>query len=79
MISPGRGSAGGGGRTGRLYVGGRYGLLLLVLILSYLLSAFSTGRLVTELQVLLGRWCYCSHSAPRRCPGGGRCRSPPSR
>lgn len=54
MISPGRGSAGGGGRTGRLYVGGRYGLLLLVLILSYLLSAFSTGRLVTELQVLLG-------------------------
>jgi Ion channel len=33
--------------------GGRYGLLLGLLILSYLLSAFTTGRLVSDFQVLL--------------------------
>jgi hypothetical protein len=53
MITPDRGPAGGGGRTGRPHFGGRYGLLLLVLIMTYLLSAFSTTRLVTSLQVLL--------------------------
>jgi Ion channel len=53
LISLGQGPAGGGRRTGRPRPGGRYGLLLLVLILTYLLSAFSTSRLVTDLQVLL--------------------------
>jgi hypothetical protein len=33
--------------------GGRYGLLLLVLISTYLLSAFGTGKLAGDLQVLL--------------------------
>ena len=33
--------------------GGRYGLLLLVLVATYLLSAFTTSRLVTYLQVAL--------------------------
>ena len=40
-------------RTGPSEHGGRYGLLLLVLISTYLLSAFSTGKLTGELQVLL--------------------------
>ena len=53
LTSLGRGAAGGGSRTGRSHRGGRYGLLLVVLILTYLLSAFSTSRLVTDLQVLL--------------------------
>jgi hypothetical protein len=33
--------------------GGRYGILLLVLIATYLLSAFTTGRLITGLQAAL--------------------------
>jgi len=41
------------GRTGSPPGGGRYGLLLLVLIGTYLLSAFSGAKLVTELQVVL--------------------------
>jgi Ion channel len=43
----------GDGRTGSPQGGGRYGLLLLVLIGTYLLAAFSGARLATELQVIL--------------------------
>ena len=46
-------AASNGRRVGPPERGGRYGLLLLVLILTYLLSAFSTGKLVGDLQVLL--------------------------
>src|SRR5215472_14729842 len=41
------------GRTGSPSGGGRYGLLLLVLIGTYLLAAFSGARLATEVQVVL--------------------------
>jgi len=41
------------GRTGSSQGGGRYGLLLLVLVGTYLFSAFAGKQLVTELQVLL--------------------------
>jgi hypothetical protein len=41
------------GRTGSPPGGGRYGLLLLVLIGTYLFSAFGGKQLATELQVLL--------------------------
>jgi hypothetical protein len=44
---------GGSGRTGRRGPGGRYGLLLLVLIVTYLLSAFVQGRIISDLQLLL--------------------------
>jgi Ion channel len=43
----------GHGRTGPSRGGGRYGLLLLVLIGTYLLTAFSGATLATELQVVL--------------------------
>jgi hypothetical protein len=43
----------GHGRTGSPALGGRYGLLLLVLIGTYLLAAFSGAKLATELQVVL--------------------------
>ena len=43
----------GNGRTGSPPRGGRYGLLLLVLIGTYLLAAFSGARLATEVQVIL--------------------------
>jgi len=43
----------GHGRTGSPARGARYGLLLLVLIGTYLLNAFDAGKLVTELQVVL--------------------------
>jgi hypothetical protein len=43
----------GHGRTGSPQRGGRYGLLLLVLIGTYLLAAFSGAKLVTEFQVVL--------------------------
>jgi hypothetical protein len=43
----------GHGRTGSPQRGGRYGLLLLVLIGTYLLAAFSGAKLVTEIQVVL--------------------------
>jgi hypothetical protein len=46
-------AADGSGRTGRRAPGGRYGLLLLVLILTYLLSAFVQGRIIIDLQLLL--------------------------
>jgi len=49
--SPARGSR--SGRAGPPDTGGRYGLLLLVLIASYLLSAFSSARLTLDLQILL--------------------------
>jgi hypothetical protein len=42
-----------GGRTRPPRAQGRYGLLLLVLIGTYLLAAFSGARLATEVQVLL--------------------------
>jgi hypothetical protein len=42
-----------GGRPGRPGPAGRYGLLLLALISTYLLSAFSGGRTVADLQVVL--------------------------
>jgi hypothetical protein len=43
----------GHGRTGSPERGGRYGLLLAVLIGTYLLAAFSGARLATEVQVVL--------------------------
>jgi len=43
----------GRGRTGPPGGGGRYGLLLLVLVGTYLLAAFSGAKLATELQVVL--------------------------
>ena len=39
------------GRTGPPGSGGRYGLLLLVLIATYLLSAFSGTKLAIDLQI----------------------------
>jgi hypothetical protein len=50
---PARRAASSGLRTGPPQGGGRFGLLLLVLISTYLLSAFSTSKLVNDLQVLL--------------------------
>jgi hypothetical protein len=44
---------GGRGRTGPPGGGGRYGLLLAVLVGTYLLAAFSGAKLATELQVVL--------------------------
>jgi hypothetical protein len=41
------------GRTGPPNTGGRYGLLLLVLVATYLLSAFNVKRLAPEVQVCL--------------------------
>jgi len=41
------------GRTGSSRRGGRYGLLLAVLIGTYLLAAFSAAKLATEIQVVL--------------------------
>ena len=43
----------GNGRTGSPARGGRYGLLLLVLIGTYLLAAFSGAKIATQLQVVL--------------------------
>jgi Ion channel len=40
-------------KTPAAHLGGRYGLLLLVLIGTYLLAAFSGAKLATEIQVLL--------------------------
>jgi hypothetical protein len=40
-------------RTGRGWGTGRYGLLLLILIATYLLAAFSGAKLATEVQVIL--------------------------
>jgi hypothetical protein len=42
---------GGGGRTGPLEGGGRYGLLLAVLIGTYLFAAFNGRHLTTEVQI----------------------------
>ena len=41
------------GRTGPPDHGGRYGLLLLVLVATYLLSAFNGGRFAVDLQIAL--------------------------
>ena len=46
-------AAGRGDNRGSPPSGGRYGILLLVLIATYLLSAFTTGRLITGLQAAL--------------------------
>ena len=43
----------GNGRTGSPARGGRYGLLLLILIGTYLLAAFSGAKIATQLQVVL--------------------------
>jgi hypothetical protein len=43
----------GSGHTGSPGSGGRYGLLLLVLIASYLLSAFNGTKLASDLQIVL--------------------------
>jgi hypothetical protein len=53
QASPARRSArrGGRGRTGPSGSGGRYGLLLLVLISTYLLSAFNGRTLTVDLQI----------------------------
>jgi hypothetical protein len=41
------------GRIGRTDSGGRYGLLLLVLISTYLISAFTTSKVAIDVQLLL--------------------------
>ena len=46
-------AAGRGDNRGSPPSGGRYGILLLVLIATYLLSAFTTGRLITGFQAAL--------------------------
>ncbi len=46
-------AAGPSGRAGGPAPSGRYGLLLLILVSTYLLSAFSSGKLVIDLQILL--------------------------
>jgi hypothetical protein len=46
-------AAGCGDNRGSPPPGGRYGILLLVLVATYLLSAFTTGRLIADLQVAL--------------------------
>ncbi len=53
QASAGQRAAGGSDRTGRREPGGRYGLLLLVLIATYLLSAFTSGRIISDIQILL--------------------------
>jgi hypothetical protein len=53
QASPARRAAGRGDRPGPPEPGARYGLLLLVLIATYLLSAFSHNRLIDYLQVAL--------------------------
>ncbi len=53
MGNPSRGTRLGRGRTGSPPPGGRYGLLLAVLVGSYLLAAFSGAKLATEVQVVL--------------------------
>jgi hypothetical protein len=51
--SPARGVARRGSDPGPPKLGGRYGVLLLVLITTYVLSAFSLSRLAGDLQVVL--------------------------
>ena len=41
------------GRTGPPESGGRYGLLLIILIASYLISAFSNGRFEANIEIVL--------------------------
>jgi hypothetical protein len=53
QTSAGHRAAGGSGRTGRSEPSGRYGLLLLVLVATYVISAFTNGRVISNLQVLL--------------------------
>jgi hypothetical protein len=53
QTSAGQRAAGGSDRTGRSEPGGRYGLLLLVLVATYVISAFTNGRIIGDLQILL--------------------------
>jgi hypothetical protein len=53
QASPARRAASSGSRAGPPEPGGRYGLLLLVLISTYLLSALGNGKLLVDVQVLL--------------------------
>jgi hypothetical protein len=53
QASPARRSAGRRDRPGQRERGGRYGVLLLVLVATYLLSAFSFSRLAGDVQVVL--------------------------
>ena len=61
----------GHGRTGSSQRGGRYGLLLLVLIGTYLFSAFGGKQLAAEVQVLL--FAAVLLIALRTSPLPGRC------
>jgi hypothetical protein len=53
QTSAGQRAAGGSDRAGRSEPGGRYGLLLLVLVATYVISAFTNGRIIGDLQILL--------------------------
>src|SRR5215468_10965610 len=83
----------GSGRTGSPDAGGRYGLLLLVLIVSYLLSAFNGTKLAVNLQIglfatvlvlslrtspLPGRWPGRPRHWPRRLRAGKPGSAPPN-
>ncbi len=56
---------GGGGPPGSSDVHGRLGLLL-VLIASYLLSAFNVSKVAEDIEILLFRPRCCLRFAPRR-------------
>src|SRR4051794_41801058 len=60
---------GGGGRTGPPEGGGRYGLLLVVLVGAYLFSAFHGAHLATETQI--GLFSAGLLPAPRQSPLSG--------
>ncbi|MEP7025315.1 MAG: potassium channel family protein [Actinomycetota bacterium] len=51
QVSPARRSARSAGRTGPPGLGGKYGLLLLVLLSTYLLAAFNASKLVGAVQI----------------------------
>ena len=53
QVLPARRAGGGGDRAGRAEPGGRYGLLLLFLIATYLLAAFGLSTLAAEIQITL--------------------------
>ena len=53
QVLPARRAGGGGDQAGRAEPGGRYGLLLLFLIATYLLAAFGLSTLAAEIQITL--------------------------
>ena len=53
QVLPARRAGGGGDQAGRAEPGGRYGLLLLLLIATYLLAAFGLSTLAAEIQITL--------------------------